>query len=33
VPWIYAPDGAGLADRLENIGLLESAPQQPEVEA
>jgi phosphatidate phosphatase APP1 len=33
VPWTYAPDGAGLADNLERIGLLDSAPQQPEVEA
>ena len=32
VPWLYASDGAGLADRLEDIGLLEPAPQQPEVE-
>jgi phosphatidate phosphatase APP1 len=33
VPWLYASDGAGLADRLERIGLLDPAPQQPEVEA
>jgi phosphatidate phosphatase APP1 len=33
VPWIYASDGAGLADQLESIGLLAPAPQQPEVEA
>jgi phosphatidate phosphatase APP1 len=33
VPWLYASDGAGLADRLEKIGLLEPAPQQPEIEA
>jgi phosphatidate phosphatase APP1 len=33
VPWLYASDGAGLADRLERIGLLNPAPQQPEVEA
>ena len=33
VPWLYAPDGAGLADKLEGIGLLEPAPQQPEVRA
>jgi phosphatidate phosphatase APP1 len=33
VPWLYAPDGAGLADKLEGIGLLDPAPQQPEVRA
>jgi phosphatidate phosphatase APP1 len=33
VPWLYAPDGAELADKLENIGLLDPAPQQPEVRA
>jgi phosphatidate phosphatase APP1 len=33
VPWLYASDGAGLADKLERIGLLEPAPQQPEIEA
>ena len=33
VPWLYAHDGAGLADKLEEIGLLEPAPQQPEVRA
>jgi phosphatidate phosphatase APP1 len=33
VPWLYAPDGAGLADKLEGIGVLEPAPQQPEVRA
>jgi phosphatidate phosphatase APP1 len=33
VPWLHAPDGAGLADKLENIGLLDPAPQQPEVRA
>jgi phosphatidate phosphatase APP1 len=33
VPWLYASDGAGLADRLESLGLLEPAPQQPEIEA
>ena len=33
VPWLYASDGAGLADKLEGIGLLEPAPQQPEVRA
>jgi phosphatidate phosphatase APP1 len=32
-PWLYSSDGAGLADRLERIGLLNPAPQQPEVEA
>jgi phosphatidate phosphatase APP1 len=33
VPWLYASDGAGLADKLESLGLLEPAPQQPEIEA
>jgi hypothetical protein len=33
VQWLYGSDGAGLADKLERIGLLEPAPQQPEVEA
>ena len=33
VPWLYAPDGAGLADKLEGIGVLDPAPQQPEVRA
>jgi phosphatidate phosphatase APP1 len=33
VPWLYASDGAGLADKLEGIGLLDPAPQQPEVRA
>ena len=33
VPWLYASDGAGLAERLEGIGLLEPAAKQPEVEA
>jgi phosphatidate phosphatase APP1 len=33
VPWLYASDGAGLAERLEDIGLLEPAAKQPEVEA
>jgi phosphatidate phosphatase APP1 len=32
-PWLYASDGAGLADQLERIGLLDPAPQQPEIEA
>jgi len=31
VPWLYASDGAGLADKLEHIGLLAPAAQQPEV--
>ena len=31
VPWLYASDGAGLADKLEGIGVLEPAAQQPEV--
>lgn len=33
VPWLTAPDGAGLAEELENIGLLGDAAQQPEVKA
>lgn len=33
VPWLYASDGAGLADQLESLGLLQPAPQQPEIEA
>ena len=36
VPWLYASDGAALADRLERIGFLgelASQPQQPEVRA
>ena len=33
VPWLHAADGAGLADKLERIGLLDPAPQQPEIEA
>ncbi|HZA05891.1 MAG TPA: phosphatase domain-containing protein [Propionibacteriaceae bacterium] len=35
VPWLYAPDGAALADRLEGIGLLTEVaqPKQPEVKA
>jgi phosphatidate phosphatase APP1 len=32
-PWLYASDGAGLADKLEQLGVLEPAPQQPEIEA
>jgi phosphatidate phosphatase APP1 len=28
VPWIYAPDGAGLSEQLEKLGLLGSRPQQ-----
>src|SRR3712207_4747854 len=31
VPWLYAPDGAGLSEQLDAIGLLEAAPAQPEV--
>ncbi|MET0993930.1 MAG: phosphatase domain-containing protein, partial [Mycobacterium sp.] len=33
VPWLYASDGAGLADQLERLGLLDTAPHQPEIEA
>ncbi len=32
-PWLSATDGAGLADQLERIGLLDPAPHQPEIEA
>lgn len=32
-PWLYAADGAGLAERLEDSGLLADLPQQPEVES
>ena len=31
-PWFYAPDGAGLAEQLEDSGLLADSPQQPEVQ-
>jgi phosphatidate phosphatase APP1 len=31
VPWLYAPDGAGFAEELERVGLLEPDVQQPEV--
>ena len=33
VPWLAAPDGAELAEKLEAIGLLGDAEHQPEVEA
>ena len=33
VPWFYAYDGAGLAEQLEDAGLLRNSPQQPEVES
>jgi phosphatidate phosphatase APP1 len=33
VPWLYASDGAGLADKLEDLGFLDPAAQQPEVRA
>jgi phosphatidate phosphatase APP1 len=33
VPWRYAPDGAGLAEELAEIGVLETLSRQPEVEA
>jgi hypothetical protein len=36
VPWLHAPDGAALADKLEEAGLLSEVgkpPQQPEVKA
>jgi len=31
VPWVYAPDGAGMAEKLDQLGLLDREPQQPEV--
>ncbi len=33
VPWLYAADGAGLAEELDRIGLLPAGPSQPEIEA
>jgi phosphatidate phosphatase APP1 len=33
VPWFYGYDGAGLAEQLEDAGLLRSSAQQPEVES
>ena len=33
VPWLRGSDGAGLADKLERVSVLERAPQQPEIEA
>ena len=33
VPWLTSPDGAGLAEELESIALLEEGTQQPEVKA
>jgi phosphatidate phosphatase APP1 len=30
VPWRYAPDGAGLAEELEDVGVMAAAPKQPE---
>jgi phosphatidate phosphatase APP1 len=33
VPWLRGSDGAGLADELERVSVLERAPQQPEIEA
>lgn len=33
VPWRYAPDGAGLAEELEDVGLMTPAPKQPEAPA
>lgn len=33
VPWFYAYDGAGLAEQLEDAGLLSGSAQQPEVES
>ncbi|MCW2809839.1 MAG: synthase [Friedmanniella sp.] len=32
VPWLYAPDGAGLAEELESIGLLTASLTEPVVE-
>jgi phosphatidate phosphatase APP1 len=31
VPWLYAPDGAGLAEKLDDTGLLQAPRTQPEV--
>lgn len=31
VPWLYAPDGAGLAEKLDDTGLLAAPTPQPEV--
>jgi phosphatidate phosphatase APP1 len=31
-PWVYAFDGAGLAEELDRLGLLAEEPQQPEVD-
>jgi len=31
VPWFYGYDGAGLAEQLEEAGLLRDSPQQPEI--
>jgi phosphatidate phosphatase APP1 len=33
VPWLYAPDGAGLAEKLDDTGLLQAPQTQPEVTA
>jgi len=33
VPWRYAPDGAGLAEELAEVGVMEPAPKQPEAPA
>jgi len=33
VPWLYAPDGAGLAEKLDDTGLLAAPRTQPEVTA
>ncbi len=33
VPWLYAPDGAGLAEELASLSLLDASPTEPEVKA
>lgn len=32
VPWLYAADGAGLAEELDRVGLLPHGPSQPEID-
>ena len=31
VPWIYAPDGAGMSDQLEELGIITSGPRPTEL--
>ncbi|WP_375426150.1 App1 family protein [uncultured Friedmanniella sp.] len=33
VPWLYAADGAGLAEELDRVGLLPDGPSQPEIDS